>query len=91
MKRSHIVCLVSGRRLVATPEERVRQTILSDLLHVHGYRKEDLSVELRVAMGSSNRRADIAIFPAINFPTYRWILHSIWVNVKISINKFIVA
>jgi hypothetical protein len=60
----HIICVVSGKRLEAKPEEDVRQALLHDLLKRYGYAKADLEVEMNVRMGSARGRADIAIFPS---------------------------
>lgn len=46
-----------------TPEEYVRQTVEKRLINEHRYKKEQISIEYMVQMGSGKKRADIVIFP----------------------------
>lgn len=56
------MCAVRNKALEDRPEERVRQKVLRRLLDDYGYRRQDLDVELDIAMGSDERSADIGIF-----------------------------
>src|SRR4051794_33079281 len=46
-----------------TPEEYVRQEIEKSIVREYGYPREEIAVEFSVKLGSSRRRADLAIFP----------------------------
>lgn len=47
-----------------TPEEYVRQEISKSLVREYGYAKGDISVEFKIKLGSSSKRADLIIFPS---------------------------
>ena len=46
-----------------TPEEYVRQEFEKSLVREYHYLREDISVEFRVKLGRSSKRADLVIFP----------------------------
>lgn len=45
-----------------TPEEYVRQEIAKSLVREYGYRKEEISVEFMLRLGTNKPRADLVIF-----------------------------
>jgi Type I restriction enzyme R protein N terminus (HSDR_N) len=55
-------CYVHGVLRKETPEEHVRQRVARSLVEEYGYAKSDLHVEFPVKLGSSRKRADIAVF-----------------------------
>jgi type I restriction enzyme M protein len=56
-------CLVTNKLRNDTPEENVRQRIARSLMDDYGYHKADIEIEFTLNLGSSKKRADIAIFP----------------------------
>jgi len=46
-----------------TPEEYVRQNIEKRLIIEHKYKREQISIEFPVKLGSRRKRADIVVFP----------------------------
>lgn len=46
-----------------TPEEYVRQNIEKRLVNEHKYKREQISIEFSVKIGSDRKRADIVVFP----------------------------
>ena len=62
---SKIFAPLKGKELVATPEERVRQTYISRLIEQYGYAKEQMGQEIQVnnsQRGQGQARADIVIW-----------------------------
>lgn len=57
-----IRCYVTGRNRNDTPEEHVRQRMARSLVEEYGYAKSDMELEFKIALGSTNKRADIVIF-----------------------------
>lgn len=47
-----------------TPEEYVRQEIAKSLVREYEYAKRDISVEFKIKLGSTSKRADLVVFPA---------------------------
>jgi len=58
-----IMDFVDGKFRKETPEEYVRQEIEKSLVREYKYPREEISVEYKVKLGSSSKRADIVIFP----------------------------
>jgi type I restriction enzyme M protein len=57
-----IVDFIDGELRNETPEEYVRQEIEKSLVREYHYSREEISVEFRVKMGRSSKRADLVIF-----------------------------
>ena len=64
MTKSKIQCFISGKSRPDTPEERVRQNVLQQLVEDYGYPKENIDVEYSIQRGSNKNgeAADIVIF-----------------------------
>ncbi|MEA4899341.1 MAG: N-6 DNA methylase [Eubacteriales bacterium] len=58
----NIRCYVSGRLRKDTPEENVRQRWARSLVEEYGYKKDEISLEFPIYLGSSRKRVDIAVF-----------------------------
>ena len=54
---------IDGKFRKDTPEEYVRQNIEKRLVIEHKYRREQISVEFPLKLGSGRKRSDIVIFP----------------------------
>ena len=57
---------ITGKFLLDTPEERVRQEMERWLHEMMGYRKEQMDIEFTIQMGTARKRADIVIFESSN-------------------------
>ena len=57
-----IKCYITGKIKKDTPEEHVRQRVVRSLVEEYGYDKKDIALEFKIKMGSSSKKADIAIF-----------------------------
>lgn len=57
-------CYVTGKYRPDTPEEHVRQRMARSLVEEYGYSKTDMALEFKIPLGSSSKRADIAVFSA---------------------------
>jgi type I restriction enzyme M protein len=57
-----VVDFVDGALRNNTPEEYVRQNIERSLVFEYRYPREEIAVELRIKVGSSSKRVDLAIF-----------------------------
>ena len=55
-------CIISGKLVKDTPEERVRQEVARSLIEEYGYDKRDMEVEFPIKMGRAKKRADIVVF-----------------------------
>ena len=55
-------CIISGKLVKDTPEERVRQEVARGLIEEYGYDKRDMEVEFPIKMGRAKKRADIVVF-----------------------------
>lgn len=55
-------CYITGKLRDDTPEENIRQRWARSLVEEYGYPKSDIEIEYTIQMGSSKKRADIAIF-----------------------------
>ena len=55
---------IDGTLRQETPEEYVRQEIAKSLVNEYRYKRSEISVEFRVQLGRSSKRADLVIFPA---------------------------
>lgn len=71
-----IHCILTGKSIPNTPEERIRQKVLQQLLQNYGYQRSELETEYPIQMGSKRKRADIAIFPPLT-PHQQGTIHSI--------------
>lgn len=58
----YIRCYMTGILRKDTPEEHVRQRWARSLVEEYGYPKDDLGIEVPIAMGRSRKRADLAVF-----------------------------
>jgi type I restriction enzyme M protein len=58
-----IVDFIDGTFRNETPEEYVRQEIEKSLVKEYEYPREEIAVENPIKLGSSKKRADLAIFP----------------------------
>lgn len=58
-----LVDFIDGSIRQETPEEYVRQEIEKSLVREYQYPRDEISVEFRVKLGSSSKRADLVIFP----------------------------
>lgn len=54
---------VDGKFRKDTPEEYVRQTIEKRLINEHKYKRDQITIEYRLKLGSRSPRADIVVFP----------------------------
>ena len=61
--QGHLLDFIDGKLRKETPEEYVRQEIEKSLVREYRYPRREISVEFRVKLGSSSKRADLAIFP----------------------------
>lgn len=57
-----VLCFITGLLRKDTPEENVRQRWARTLVDEYGYSKEDVGVEVTIAMGRARKRCDLAIF-----------------------------
>lgn len=57
-----IRCFITGKLRKDTPEENVRQRWARSLVEEYGYPKKDIGVEVMVRMGSTRKRADLAVY-----------------------------
>lgn len=55
-------CFVTGQLRRDTPEENVRQRWARSLVDEYKYAKADLAIEFKIKMGSSSKKADVAVF-----------------------------
>ena len=64
MTKTKIKCYITGKSRPDTPEERVRQNVLQQLVEDYGYPKEHIDVEFTIQRGSTKKgeAADIVIF-----------------------------
>jgi len=53
---------ITGEIRQDIPEEHVRQRVARSLVEEYGYSKKDIGLEFSIKMGSSRKKADIAIF-----------------------------
>lgn len=61
-KTHKIQCLVRSIWVAATPEEKLRQRILSFMLGKGGYPKGSTAVEVLIGQDNNARRADIVVY-----------------------------
>lgn len=54
---------IDGKFRKDTPEEYVRQNIEKRLVNEHKYRREQISVEFSIKIGSGRKRVDLVVFP----------------------------
>jgi type I restriction enzyme M protein len=59
---SNIQCFLTGRYILNSPEEIIRQQVLISLIKDYGYSREDIEVEFPLNLGVKKKRVDIAIF-----------------------------
>ena len=57
-----IRCFITEHLRKDTPEENVRQRWARSLVEEYGYPKTDINIEVTVRMGSTRKRADLAIY-----------------------------
>mgnify|MGYP001379350813 CR=1 FL=1 len=59
-----IQCLIRKKLIVETPEEKVRQEYLKDLIKIYNYSEDQISLEVPVKMGSTyaKKKADIVVY-----------------------------
>lgn len=59
---TQLTCLHRKKRLVATPEEIVRQLLLHHLIEACGYPSNRIRVEMGLKVNTMSRRCDVLIF-----------------------------
>ncbi|TIH11636.1 restriction endonuclease subunit M [Marinifilum sp. JC120] len=57
-----VLCFITGLLRKDKPEENVRQRWARTLVEDYGYEKEDVGVEVTIAMGRAKKRCDLAVF-----------------------------
>jgi type I restriction enzyme M protein len=57
-----ITCPVRKKEIKLTPEEVIRQLYLDTLIRQYGYAAANFEIQSEVTMGSSGKRADIAVY-----------------------------
>ncbi len=59
-----IQCLIRKKLITETPEEKVRQEYLKDLIKIYNYSEDQISLEVPVKMGSTyaKKKADIVVY-----------------------------
>ncbi len=60
--KKYIHCLVRRKWIVLTPEEKVRQFILQQLVNVHQYPLKYISVEKKLTLNDLTKRYDIVVY-----------------------------
>lgn len=60
--KKYILCLIRKKWIVLTPEEKVRQFILHQLIHEQHYPQKYISVEKTLKVNDLSKRYDIVIF-----------------------------
>ncbi|OPY53767.1 MAG: N-6 DNA Methylase [Methanosaeta sp. PtaU1.Bin060] len=55
---------IDGKFRKDTPEEYIRQNIEKRLVIEHKYKREQISIEFSLKLGSGRKRADVVVFPA---------------------------
>lgn len=57
-----LVCYVTGKLRIDTPEEHVRQRVARSLKEEYGYGKKQIELDFRIYIGSRKHPVDIAVF-----------------------------
>ncbi|MFN8238022.1 MAG: type I restriction enzyme HsdR N-terminal domain-containing protein [Chitinophagales bacterium] len=60
--KKYILCLIRKKWIVLTPEEKVRQYILHQLIHEQQYPQKYISVEKTLKVNELSKRYDIVVF-----------------------------
>ncbi len=60
--KKNIFCLVRRKWIILTPEEKVRQFILHQLVNENGYPQKYISVEKTLKVNELSKRYDIVVF-----------------------------
>lgn len=61
-EQKHIFCLVRRKWLILTPEEKVRQFTLHQLVNEHHFPLKYISVEKTITVNELTKRYDIVVF-----------------------------
>jgi type I restriction enzyme M protein len=61
--QGYLLDFIDSKLRKETPEEYVRQEIEKSLVREYRYPPSEIAVEFRVKLGSSSKRADLAVFP----------------------------
>ena len=61
--QGRLLDFIDGKLRKETPEEYVRQEIEKSLVREYRYPRHEISVEFRVKLGRSSKRADLVVFP----------------------------
>ena len=56
-----IKCIATGKELILTPEEEVRQNFIKILIEEYGYEKQDIRIEYPVKRSPSDRRRSLPV------------------------------
>ncbi len=57
-----IRCYITGKLRADTPEENVRQRWARSLVEEYGYAKDDIGINVSIAMGRARKYADLVIY-----------------------------
>lgn len=57
-----LLCYITGKLRRETPEEHVRQRVARSLVEEYGYKKSQIDLDFRIAIGSKKYPVDIAVF-----------------------------
>ena len=60
-----IKCIATGKELILTPEEEVRQNFIKILIEEYGYKKQDIRIEYPVKRSPSDRRRSLPVDIAV--------------------------
>lgn len=60
--KPYLKCGITDKDRQAKPEEIVRQLYLRKLMDHYGYPKQRISIETKISLGSSTKRADIVVY-----------------------------
>lgn len=61
-KQKYIFCLVRRKWIILTPEEKVRQFILHQLVNINQYPQKYISVEKTLKVNELSKRYDIVVY-----------------------------
>ncbi len=59
--KTYVKCLIRNKKLVAKPEEIIRQLTIDKLINEYNYPKDLIKVEYPVSFGREKKKADIVI------------------------------
>lgn len=63
--KKKIKCIATGKELILTPEEEVRQNFIKILIEEYGYEKQDIRIEYPVKRSPSDTRRSLPVDIAV--------------------------